>query len=66
MNSLTFDMKFQVWKQYEFWCEGILFSSLGLFGLISNMASIMTLLSPDMRRQTFNQLLAMLAVYDIW
>lgn len=55
----------QVWKQYEFWCEGVLFSSLGLFGLISNIASIVTLLSPDMRKQTFNQLLAVLAIYDI-
>lgn len=45
--------------------EGVLFSSLGLFGLISNIASIVTLLSPDMRRQTFNQLLAVLAAYDI-
>ena len=56
---------FQAWKQYEFWCEGVLFSSLGLFGLISNIASIVTLLSPDMRKQTFNQLLAVLAIYDI-
>ena len=55
----------QVWKQYEFWCEGVLFSSLGLFGLIANIASIVTLLSPDMRRQTFNQLLAVLAIYDL-
>ena len=21
-----------IWSKYEFWCEGILFSSLGLFG----------------------------------
>jgi len=63
-GNLTEDYK-RVWKEYEFWCEGVLFSILGLFGLISNLASIMTLLSPDMRRQTFNQLLAMLAVYDI-
>ena len=58
-------LTFQAWKQYEFWCEGVLFSSLGLFGLISNIASIVTLLSPDMRKQTFNQLLAVLAIYDI-
>ena len=55
----------KVWKKYEFWCEGVLFSSLGMFGLVSNLASIATLLSPDMRKQTFNQLLAVLAVYDI-
>ena len=55
----------QVWKEYEYWCEGVLFSSLGLFGLVSNLASIITLLSPDMRRQTFNQLLAVLSAIDI-
>jgi len=63
-GNLTEEYK-TVWKQYEFWCEGVLFSSLGLFGLISNIASIITLLSPDMRRQTFNQLLAVLAAYDM-
>lgn len=63
-GNLTEEYK-RVWKQYEYWCEGVLFSSLGLFGLISNIASIMTLLSPDMRRQTFNQLLAVLAAYDM-
>ena len=52
-------------KQYEFWCEGVLFSCLGLFGLISNMTSIMTLLSKDMRKHTFNKLLAALAVCDL-
>ena len=55
----------QVWKQFEFWCEGGLFSSLGLFGLISNLASIATFLSADLRKQTFNQLLAALAVCEI-
>ena len=24
-----------VWKSYEFWCEGVLFSSLGIFGTSS-------------------------------
>ena len=37
----------QVWKQFEFWCEGVIFSSLGLFGLVSNLASIITFLSPE-------------------
>jgi hypothetical protein len=55
----------QVWKEYEYWCEGVIFSILGLFGLISNMASILTLLSPDMRKQTFNQLLAALSAMDV-
>jgi len=55
----------ETWKQYEFWCEGVLFSCLGLFGLISNMTSIVTLLSNDMRKHTFNKLLAVLAMADI-
>ena len=55
----------QVWENFEFWCEGVMFSSLGLFGLVSNLASIVTFLSADMRKQIFNQLLAALAVFDI-
>ena len=34
-------------------------------GLVSNIASIVTFLSADMRKQTFNQLLAILAAIDI-
>ena len=34
-------------------------------GLVSNTASIVTLVSEDMRKQTFNQLLAILASIDI-
>ena len=37
----------KVWKQFEFWCEGVIFSSLGLFGLASNLASIIAFLSPE-------------------
>ena len=46
-------------------CVGVMFCSLGLVGLMANLASIFTLLSPDMRKHTFNQLLAALAFYDI-
>lgn len=77
----------EVYKRYEFWCEGVLFSSLGLCGklddmtrlnvklfylfiidpsgLVSNIACIVTLLSADMRKQTFNQMLAILSAIDI-
>ena len=37
----------QVWKQFEFWCEGVFFSALGIFGVIANFASIITFLSPE-------------------
>ena len=30
-GNLTAEYK-TVWKNYEYWCEGVLFSSLGLFG----------------------------------
>ena len=38
---------------------------LFIAGLVSNIASIVTFLSADMRKQTFNQLLAILAALDI-
>ena len=37
----------QVWKEFEFWCEGVFFSGLGIFGIIANFASIITFLSPE-------------------
>ena len=45
----------QVWKQFEFWCEGVIFSSLGLFGLVSNLASIITFLSPEVFAFVFDK-----------
>ena len=54
----------QVWKKYEFWCEGILFGIFGLFGLIFNLTSVLTLTSKEMRKHTFNQLLAILTLCE--
>ena len=52
----------QTWKDFEFWCEGVLFSCLGVFGLISNLVTLITILSSSsMRQHTFNQLLAALS-----
>ena len=32
-HSLRFKLYYQrTWGSYEYWCEGVLFSSLGLFG----------------------------------
>ena len=42
-----------------------MFCGLGMLGLVANFASMRTLLSPEMRKHTFNQLLAALAFYDI-
>lgn len=29
-----------VWWQYQYWCEGILFTAVGIFGVIGNITSI--------------------------
>ena len=64
-GNLTLEY-FQVWKSYEYWCEGVVFSILGLLGLVSNMLVIITIISStSMRKHTFNQLLATLSAYDI-
>ena len=40
--------KFHVLYQFWYWSlSGVLFTSLGLFGLIANLASIVTFLSPE-------------------
>ena len=41
----------QAWKAFEFWCEGVLFSAIGLFGLLTNFTSFATFLSADLRTQ---------------
>ena len=48
---VNFHFPHQAWKAFEFWCEGVLFSAIGLFGLISNLASFATFLSADLRTQ---------------
>ena len=56
----------QTWKECEFWCEGVLFACLGVFGLLSNLVTIVTILSsPSMMQHTFNQLLAALSFFVI-
>ena len=30
----------QVWGQYQYWCEGVLFTAVGGFGIIGNIISI--------------------------
>jgi hypothetical protein len=32
-----------VWKQFQYWCEGILFTAVGGFGAIGNIISILIL-----------------------
>jgi len=64
-GNLTFEY-FKTWKEYEFWCEGVLFSCLGVFGLLSNLVTIITILSsPSMKQHTFNQLLVALSFFVI-
>ena len=60
VNLLIENIKLsQTWKEYEFWCEGVLFSCLGVFGLLSNLVTLIAILSsPAMMKHTFNHLLA--------
>ena len=61
MNEKNFKLS-QTWKEYEFWCEGVLFSCLGVFGLLSNLVTLIAILSsPAMMQHTFNHLLAALS-----
>ena len=43
-GSLT-DDQFNIWTQFEFWCEGVFFSIVGGFGLLGNIFSIIVLAS---------------------
>ena len=61
MQRVNFKLS-QTWKEYEFWCEGVLFSCLGVFGLLSNLVTLIAILSsPAMMQHTFNHLLAALS-----
>ena len=39
------DDQLDVWTSFEFWCEGVLFSLVGSFGLLGNIFSIIVLAS---------------------
>ena len=34
-GNLTLEYE-QLWRAYEFWCEGVLFTSLGIFGKLDS------------------------------
>ena len=59
------DAYMNVWNRYQWWCEGIFFTGIGLVGLLANFASIGILATKDMRKHSFNQLLIALAIFDI-
>ena len=50
---------------FQYWCEGVLFTGVGLAGLIANCFSIGILCTKDMRKHSFNQLLIALCVFDL-
>ncbi len=54
-----------VWTGVQWWCEGVLFTGVGVAGLAANIFSVCVLSTKDMRKHTFNQLLIALAVFDI-
>ena len=49
----------------KYWCEGILFMTFGGIGLFGAFATIIILLTKDLRTHLFNQLLIALAISDI-
>ena len=55
----------RVWQTFQWWCEGVLFTGIGLCGLIANCFSIGILCTQDMRKHSFNQLLIALCIFDL-
>ena len=48
----------------QFWSEGVLATTVAIFGLIGNLVSIWVLSVPEMRCNAFNRLLLALAIID--
>ena len=55
----------QAWKAFEFWCEGVLFSAIGLFGLVTNIASVATFLSADLRTQVMVMMMMVMVMVNM-
>ena len=55
----------KIWHLFQWWCEGVLFTGIGLCGLIANCFSIGILCTRDMRKHSFNQLLIALCIFDL-
>ena len=43
------DDQLDIWTRFEFWCEGVLFSLVGGFGLLGNIFSIIILASKSVK-----------------
>ena len=48
-GSMTHDY-INTWQNFQWWCEGTLFTGIGLGGLIANCFSIGILCTKDMRK----------------
>ena len=48
-GSMT-DAYINTWQNFQWWCEGTLFTGIGLGGLIANCFSIGILCTKDMRK----------------
>lgn len=55
----------RIWQNFQWWCEGVLFTGVGLAGLLANCFSIGILATKEMRKHSFNQLLIALCVFDL-
>jgi hypothetical protein len=63
--GLMDDEYMRVWYNFQWWCEGVLFTGVGLAGLLANCFSIGILATKEMRKHSFNQLLIALCVFDL-
>ena len=55
----------RVWSQTQWWCEGTLFTGVGVAGFVANVLSVGILSTKEMRKHTFNQLLIALCICDV-
>lgn len=53
------------WSGFTYWCEGVLTVGVGMIGMVGNILSIAVLVTRDMRKHSFNQLLVGLAIFDL-
>ena len=60
----NYDLKYGYEKEY-FWISGVCLVVVGIFGFVGNIITCITLLSGNLRRNSFYQLLIVLSIFDI-
>ena len=49
---------------YEFWIDGVVLTTVSLFGIIGTLMSIRVLITPQLKNNAFSALLVYLAICD--